>query len=250
MLYGPLFDVVDTDKDGFVTLEETKLGYEAMGWGAEPAKFLFQILDKTNCGKISREDYIKFNTDYWLKIDLEPTQAQDFLNSQIWCFKMEEFVFKKADIDGDGYISAEDRKTSMARIIDYAQKQGVDETTRETCKATAEEFTSVAHGVGSDRVSKDDWLKKVAEVAAADLERIKKGEKPLLSSLQGPFFDVMDTDKDGFVTLEEYKLGYVAIGWDAAGAESGFKFIDTTKSGKISRERYIKSTTDFWYKLI
>ena len=48
--------------------------------------------------------------------------TQDFLSSKSWCHKMEEIVFKKADVDGDGYISPEDS------FSDYAQKQGVDKT--------------------------------------------------------------------------------------------------------------------------
>ena len=54
------------------------------------------------------------------------------------------------------------------------------------------------------KVHKDDWLKKLAEVAAADTERIKKGEEPVLTKHAGPFFDVMDEDKDGFLTLRRF----------------------------------------------
>ena len=171
---------------------------------------------------------------------------QDFLNSKAWCYKMEEFVFKKSDIDGDGYISPEDKKAYQARFMDYAQKQSVDETTFEAHKAATEELMS-AYGTESDRVSKEDWLKKVAELAAADLEGIKKGEEPLLVKTSCLMFDIMDTDKDGFITLEDFKLGYVAIGWDAVSAEYAFKFLDKTSSGKISREEFLKPSTDFWY---
>ena len=176
------------------------------------------------------------------------TTPQDFLNSKAWCYKMVEFVFKKADGDGDGYISPEDRKASHARFWEYAQKQGVDKTALEAHKTVTEELVR-AYGTGSDRVSKDDWLKKVAEMAAADLERIKKAEEPLLAKSAGPFFDVMDSDKDGSITLEDFKLGYVAIGWDALSAENAFKFLDKTNSGKIGREEFIKSSSDFWYKI-
>ena len=248
---GPLFDIMDTDKDGFITLEDFKLGYAAIGWDAVSAEYAFRFLDKTNSGKISRKEFVKSSADFWYKIDPEPQQpstAHDFLNSKAWCYKMEEFVFKKADIDGDGYISPEDRKASQACFRDYAQKQGVNETALEAHKVATEEIVS-AFGTESDRVSKDDWLKKVAELAAADLEKIKKGEEPLLVKNAGPLFDVMDTDKDGFITLEDFKLGYAAIGWDAVSAEYAFKFLDRTNSGKISRKEFVKSSPDFWYKI-
>lgn len=53
-------------------------------------------------------------------------------------------------------------------------------------------------------------------MAAADLEKIKKGEEPLLVQSAGPFFDIMDADKDGFITLEDSNLGM----WPLAGVLS------------------------------
>ena len=248
---GPLFDVMDADKDGFISLEDFKLGYVAIGWDAVSAEYAFKFLDRTNSGKVSREDYLKSSRDFWYKIDPEPQQpsaAQDFLNSKSWCYKVEEFVFKKADIDGDGYISPEDRKNAGIRFIDYAQKQGIDKMALEAHKVATEALMS-AYGTESDRVSKNDFLKKVAELAIADLEKIKKGEEPQLVKSARPLFDVMDTDKDGFVSLEDFKLGYVAIGWDAVSAENAFKFLDGTNSGKVSHEEFVKSSSDFWYKI-
>ena len=247
---GPLFDVMDSDKDGFLSLEDFKLGYAAIGWDAVGAEHAFKFLDKTNSGKVSREAIVNSSSDFWYKIDPEPQQlstVQDFLNSKSWCYKMEEFLFKKQDVDGDGCISEEDRKASQSRFMDYVQKQGVDKAALEANKAASEKYIST-FGTGSDRVSKDDWLKKVAEIAAADQEMIKRGEEPILSKNAGPFFDIMDTDKDGFLSLEDFKLGYTAIGWDAVSAEHSFKFLDKTNSGKVSRETVVNSSTDFWYK--
>ena len=248
---GPFFDIMDADRDGFITLEDFKLGYGAIGWDALSAEYAFKALDKNNSGKMGREENIKSAYEFWYKIDHEhqqPSTPEDFLTSKAWCFKMEEIVFKKADIDGDGYISQEDRKTSESRFLDYAQKQGVDKTVLEANKAASETYINT-FGTGSDQISKDDWLKKVAEIAAADQGRIKRGEEPLLARTAGTIFDVMDTDKDGFVTLEDFKLGYAATGWDAAGAEQAFKATDRNNSGKINREDMIKSAHDFWYKI-
>lgn len=175
---------------------------------------------------------------------------QDFLNSAFWCTKMVEFGFKKGDVNGDGYICHEDMKTLQTTFDDYARNQpGVTEAHQK--RNTAMQEIQNAFGFPSDtsRISKDEWLQKVAEAAVADLERKKNGEELLLGKGDGPLFDIMDTDKDGFVTLEECKKGYQAIGWDAASAESALKYFDTDDSGKISREAFIKACKDFWYKI-
>ena len=132
--------------------------------------------------------------------------------------------------------------------MDYAQKQSIDKKVLEANKAASENYVST-FGTASDRVSKDDWLKKVAEIAAADLERIKQGKEPILARTAGTFFDIMDTDNDGYVTLEDFKLRYGAIGWDSAGAELVFKAANKNNSGKIGREDIVKSAHDVWYKV-
>ena len=132
--------------------------------------------------------------------------------------------------------------------MDYAQKQGVDKTALEANKAASEKYLST-FGTGSDRVSRDDQLKKVAEIAAADQEKIKQGEEPILVKNVGPFFDIMDVDRDSFLYLEDFKLGYGAIGWDALSTEYAFKALNKNNSGKVGREEFIKSSRDFWYEI-
>ena len=245
---APFFDLIDTDKDGSISLEDFKLGYGSIGWDAVSAEFAFKTLDKNNLGKIGREEIIESSREFWYKIDREGFTVEDFLTSKTWCYKMEMIAFKKADIDGDGFISEEDRKISESRFMKYAQEQNVDKKAMEANKAATESYINT-FGTGSDRISKEGWLKKVAEIAAADQEKIKRGEEPLLPKTARTFFDVMDSNKDGFISLEDFKLGYVATGWDAVSAEQAFRAMDKNSSGRIGREDMIKTARDFWYKI-
>ena len=52
---------------------------------------------------------------------------------------------------------------------------------------------------------KEDFRKVLAEIAEVDFERMKRGEEPILLKSMEACFDLMDTDHDGFVTLDEYK---------------------------------------------
>ena len=89
----------------------------------------------------------------------------------------------------------------------------------------------------------------MAEIAVTDQERIKRGAEPLLPKTAGTFLDMMDSDKDSFVSLEDFKLGYVATGWDAVGAEHVFRAIDKNNFGRIGLEDMVKSAHNFWYKI-
>ena len=245
---APFFDLIDTDKDGSISLEDFKLGYGSIGWDAASAEFAFKMLDMNNSGKIGREDIIESSREFWYKIDREGFTVEDFLTSKTWCSKMEMIAFKKADIDGDGFISEEDRKISESRLMKYAQEQNVDKKVMAANKAATESYINT-FGTGSDRVSKEDWLKKVAEIAAADQEKIKRGEEPLLPKTARTYFDMMDSDKDGFVSLEDFKLGAVATGQDATSAEQAFRAMDENNSGRVGLDDMIKFTHEFWYKI-
>ena len=126
----------------------------------------------------------------------------------------------------------------------YAQEQNVDKKVMEANKAATESYINT-FGTGSDRISKEDWLKKVAEIVAADQEKIKRGEEPLLPKTARTYFDMMDSDKDGFVSLEDFKLGAVATGQDAVSAEQAFRAMDKSNSGRIGREDMIKTAHEF-----
>ena len=69
--------------------------------------------------------------------------AQDFLNSKSWCHNMEEYVFKKADLNKDGHICSEDRDVARGRFRDFAlKKQRVTWSTRGCLHGTGSVVTT------------------------------------------------------------------------------------------------------------
>lgn len=172
--------------------------------------------------------------------------AEDFLKSTAWVYKMEEFVFKILDTDKDGCVTREDYK----RVLDHFQKQDADLELLDVHQTALERFNSEIFGELSDPLSRDNWLKKVAEVAAVDLKRMKQGEELIVMKTSETFFDLVDTNKDGFITLKEFKDGMVASGWDSESATQALKVASIGKDNpdKIERSEVMKHYQDFWYK--
>jgi Ca2+-binding EF-hand superfamily protein len=60
-------------------------------------------------------------------------------------------------------------------------------------------------------------------------------------------FDALDLNKDGHISLEEFKVYFQIIGPDISEAEMthSFNTIDENKNGEISREEFLAAAFDF-----
>ena len=52
-----MFDIVDTDADGMISLQEFEVYFECVGVGKEHAKASFDAIDADRDGKISRDEF-------------------------------------------------------------------------------------------------------------------------------------------------------------------------------------------------
>ena len=60
-------------------------------------------------------------------------------------------------------------------------------------------------------------------------------------------FDAIDTNKDGHISMKEFKVYFdvIAPGTSEAEAAHSFNTIDTNKNGEISREEFMSAAEDF-----
>jgi len=70
---------------------------------------------------------------------------------------------------------------------------------------------------------------------------IQQGKKEMGKSFADPsiFFDVMDLNDDGFISIDEFILSRKILGIDEKMAMDMFKAIDADNDGKLSREEYM-----------
>lgn len=64
-----LFDVADTNHDGFITLDEYEKVLNASHFDAGTTKIVFDTIDKNHNGKISRKELKDYNFDFWYSPD-------------------------------------------------------------------------------------------------------------------------------------------------------------------------------------
>ena len=94
-------------------------------------------------------------------------------------------------------------------------------------------------------VYKKDYTKMMANHARRELER---GEGMLLHRLIHATYDLVDKNKDGTVSKEEYFALGKAAGYEDK-CESIFNSLDKNQNGKLERKEVIDYSIRKWYRL-
>jgi Ca2+-binding EF-hand superfamily protein len=68
-LFGAIFDIIDRDSDGQITLQDYKLYFKAWGLSSSLAKQAFSRLDLSGDGRLSRSIFIQFGSNFYLSDD-------------------------------------------------------------------------------------------------------------------------------------------------------------------------------------
>ena len=111
------------------------------------------------------------------------------------------------------------------------------------------EYTAALGLTEGVEVDKQKYLEGAAAMKVAELARLKRGEGSLLERLDNSWFDIVDTNHDGHVTFEEYKVLMKASNFDLESAKATFALLDKNKKGKLERKEFISAHFKFWFEL-
>ena len=64
------------------------------------------------------------------------------------------------------------------------------------------------------------------------------------------FFDIIDQNKDGVISLDELKLRMKAFGMPEEAAKPFLEMADTNKNGTIERNELYEADFNFWFGTI
>ena len=173
------------------------------------------------------------------------TMADEYLCNPQWVHRMHE-VFASMDLNKNGYLELDDWLTMVRNIerdtkADAALIAKLNEVMHEYCAGMG-----LTPGKKSTR---EEFVKDMAAFAASERSKTKAGERPLLFKTNDAWYDVVDTNHDGFVTRDEYRIVMKAGSYSTAAADASFDHIDTNKDGKIERKELYQHEFNFWYEL-
>ena len=181
-----------------------------------------------------------------LIIEEDMATVQNFLKNDKWVKRIDA-TFSTLDLDKSGYLSAED----WMSLVDNLGKIVSDRPNAiAKLRNHMSEFLIALGLTKGIKVDKKKFRELVAAFDLAETEKMKRGEMTWLEKYNNAMFDVVDTNRDGFVTFEEYKLILgTASNAGEEEAKATFNLLDKNKNGKIERKEFISSNLKFWYTL-
>ncbi|CAB3998472.1 sarcoplasmic calcium-binding [Paramuricea clavata] len=147
---------------------------------------------------------------------------------------------QRMDTNQDGYISREDFQLMGKKLVEYTS-----EITKEKSETIFATFAMVADLMGL-KPSVKIPLEEAAKIASAVLLS-PTGEKP--SGVHDMLFNCIDTNSNGTISMEEYKVYFKVIGHNITDEEIKhcFDTIDSNENGVISRDEFVAAAKEFFY---
>ena len=149
----------------------------------------------------------------------------------------------RLDINKDGFISREDYEIMSKRLTEYSK------VTEEQAKRIHDTILAVADVqklTGDTKYSVEVYATKGSE---GMLQQPRERNLAFLHSFHNAIFDGIDTNSDGHISVEEFKVYLKVVAPDVTEDEAkhAFDVIDADKNGEISREEFLAGAEDFFF---
>ena len=151
----------------------------------------------------------------------------------------------KLDVNKDGFISREDYELMVTRLYEY-RKLDADKA-----EQTRNAFMYLADMLGLKpgvRIPLEEAAQN-ANKEYLDLATSADKGSSLLQKSHNLIFDVLDINKDGRISLDEFKVYFhiMAPSVDEADIIHSFNIIDGDRNGEITRKEFINAAIDFFH---
>lgn len=198
---------------------------------------------------LSEEDKIKI-----IKLDETNNESYAYLrkHGNAWQynpadvhFKLKRRLYRRFDT----FDKSNDNIITIKEVLLWADRM------KEMCKSTDEEIETVrsalrtfftAVGVNETGLTRENWVEGNQVFGEAEKLRKELGEKTLVALLGNSYFDVLDTDETGTVSLPELKRMMQVFEVPQEAAYPFFQKADTNKCGKLQREEMHVLFSKFW----
>jgi hypothetical protein len=172
--------------------------------------------------------------------------ASAYKTNPAWVKRMEEF-FVQSDMNKDGYLSIEDFKMCSDNIEREVKAEA--SLLQELHRATFEYWEASCGLKPGVQLTKEQFIENMSKHSATEKAKFDDGITPLAFPYLDALFDAVDTNRDGYLQLDEYEKMMKACNFDAGTAKVTFDTIDSNHDGKLSREELKAYNVKFWYIL-
>lgn len=171
----------------------------------------------------------------------EAPTAADFLANEKWTKQMRDY-FVVMDKNKNGLWSQEDWTIWIDNLKKTVEMGATEEA---KLRAVHGKFGAKLGATGPGvQLTQDQFVKAVAGFSSKKEENIA-----LINEVNQAWFDVVDTNDDGTISLSEYTKILEACNMTADVAKIVFDSIDKNNNGKIEMEELLAVSHKFWFSL-
>ena len=149
------------------------------------------------------------------------------------------------DRDHDGVVEADDfRGVAAGLAAENGWSDGSSEATRirAAYESLWDAFWSPADTDGDGRVNLEERFQAVAYFESMPRDEAKAAATPVIRGL----FDALDTDDDGYISVEEYARFLRANGAGADAVTEAVQRVVGDQDGQLSRDEYVDLMFDYY----
>ena len=172
--------------------------------------------------------------------------VDDYIKNTAWVTRMEVF-FDCVDQNKKGTLEAED---FTAVLETFNRELKPDPKVYENLQQVVTEHITAMGVTPGKKVTKEEYVKNMANMAVAEYTKLLNGEKMSLAKVNDALYDLFDGNHGGTVTLEQFRtIMRIAYGMDNEVADTTFHRIDTDKDGKIEHKEMTDLEVNYWFNL-
>lgn len=151
--------------------------------------------------------------------------------------------FDTFDLNGDGVMDMDELLLWPERVKEFTNPTDQE---MERMRACIMRFFEDLGCEIEGGLKREDWVEGNQVLAEAEFERIKRNQPTMVKLLGNSYFDVLDQDGSGEVTLPELKQMMKVFQIPIEAAYTFFEMADTDKSGALDRDEMADVFTKFW----
>lgn len=160
-------------------------------------------------------------------------------------------MFELLDVDGNGVLEYDD----FRMVVDtMAEERGLDKSSRRYLSLVASNkrlwkmFSRSLDANNDGSISLAEWL--AFHIKAFITDPLENGMDPEFSSALDStarfFLELLDSDGDGVVTVDDYIMFCAAYNVGENEARIGFEMFDRDGNGQLSQDEVVKMVKEFY----